>query len=193
MTLRQSLPGQAILLVVFLGLATNSAGAQEQARNGIWGAAAVGFGSAQVSCGNCGSIERESSATGSLMVGTSLSQSFLLGAELDVWAKSINGDLLRLGSLAAIGQWYPSRTLGLFLKAGAGVSYARGDLRFPTSVFIDNAGLSYLAGVGYDVPVGNGISISPILSFYGGNVGDVQAADNVSFNVIQLLVALTVH
>jgi hypothetical protein len=60
-------------------------------------------------------------------------------------------------------------------------------------VFLDDAGLGYLLGVGFDVPIAGGLSITPLASFYGGNIGDVQNAQGISFNVFQFLVALTLN
>lgn len=167
--------------------------AQQSPREGVWGAGAAGYGTARFSCDNCGDVDREGSVAGSLILGTTLNPSLLIGIGLDAWVKSINGDPLQLGNVSGVVQWYPAIALGLFVKGGLGMAYAKGDLRYPTSVFVDNAGLSYLLGLGYDVPVAQGISLTPIASFYGGNIGDVQSADNVKFNVFQILVALTIH
>ena len=166
---------------------------QQPVRDGVWGAGAAGYGTAHFSCDNCGDVDREGSVAGSLILGTTLNRSLLIGLELDAWIKSINGDQLQLGNLGGIVQWYPASSLGLFAKGGLGLAYAKGDLRYPTSVFVDNAGLSYLLGVGYDIPVAQGLSLTPIASFYGGNIGDVQTANDVRFNVFQVLVALTIH
>lgn len=164
--------------------------AQESAREGFWGSVGAGYGAAELTCSNCGDLDREGSFSGFLVMGATLNPSLLIGLEVDGWVKTINGDPLRLGGLSGIVQWYPSRSMGLFVKGGVGMAYARGDLRFPTSVFVDDAGLGYLLGVGYDFPVG-GLSITPLANFYGGSIGDVQAAEGVKFNVFQFLVALT--
>lgn len=169
------------------------ANAQQPVRQGIWGAVAGGYGTAKLGCSNCGDIAREGSFSGSLVVGGTLSSSLLFGLEVDGWVKTINNDPLRLGGLNAILQWYPAASLGLFIKGGVGLAYARGDLQYPTSVFVDDSGLGYLLGLGFDFPVGSGLAISPVASFYGGNIGDVQNAQGVEFTVFQLMVALTLQ
>jgi len=126
-------------------------------------------------------------------MGGTLSQSLLVGLEVDGWIKTINNDPFRLGGINALLQWYPASSMGLFVKGGVGLAYARGDLRFPTSVFVDDTGLGYLVGLGYDFPVGSGLSVTPVASFYGGNVGDIQNAQGVKFNVFQFMVALTMN
>jgi len=167
--------------------------AQQPDRQGFWGSIGGGFGAAKLGCDNCGSTSRENSFAGFLVLGAALTPSVLIGLEVDGWLKTINGDPLRLGAVTGMLQWYPSSSLGLFVKGGAGLSYARGDLRFPTSVFLDDAGLGYLLGVGFDVPVGSGLAVTPVASLYGGNIGDVQNAEGVDFTVFQLMVALTLQ
>ena len=185
--------GAVTISLAALALTATAATAQQPVREGFWGSVGAGYGTAEMSCGNCDDIPREGSFSGFLVMGLTLNPSLLVGLEVDGWVKTINGDPLRLGGLNGTVQWYPSSSMGLFVKGGIGMAYARGDLRFPTSVFLDDAGLGYLFGVGYDVPISGGLSITPLASFYGGNIGDVQNAQGVNFNVFQLLVALTVH
>ena len=51
----------------------------------------------------------------------------------------------------------------------------------------------FRVGIGYDILIAPGMSVTPLASFYGGGIGDVQSATGVSFNVVQFLIALTVH
>ena len=185
--------GAMIVSLVALAITATSVTAQQPVREGFWGSVGAGYGTADMACGNCDDIPREGSFSGFFVLGLTLNPSLLVGLEVDGWVKTINGDPLRLGGLNGTVQWYPSRAMGLFVKGGIGMAYARGDLRFPTSVFLDDAGLGYLLGVGYDVPIAGGLSITPLASFYGGNIGDVQNAQGVSFNVFQFLVALTLN
>ena len=187
------LAGSLMVSLAALSVTATLMTAQQTVREGFWGSVGVGYGAAEMSCGNCDDIPREGSFSGFLVMGLTLNQSLLVGLEVDGWVKTINGDPLRLGGLNGTVQWYPSSSMGLFVKGGIGMAYARGDLRFPTSVFLDDAGLGYLFGVGYDVPISGGLSITPLASFYGGNIGDVQNAQGVNFNVLHVLVALTAH
>ncbi len=187
------LAGSVMVSLAALSVTATLMAAQQTVREGFWGSVGAGYGAAEMSCGNCDDIPREGSFSGFLVMGLTLNQSLLVGLEVDGWVKTINGDPLRLGGLNGTVQWYPSSSMGLFVKGGIGMAYARGDLRFPTSVFLDDAGLGYLFGVGYDVPISGGLSITPLASFYGGNIGDVQNAQGVNFNVLHVLVALTAH
>jgi len=191
--LSRRLAGAVSVLLAALALTATAMTAQQPVREGFWGSVGAGYGTAGLSCGNCGDVAREGSFAGFLVMGLTLNPSLLIGLEVDGWVKTINGDPLRLGGLNGTVQWYPSRGMGLFVKGGIGMAYARGDLRFPTSVFLDDAGLGYLFGIGYDVPIAGGLSVTPLASFYGGNIGDVQNAEGVSFNIFQFLVALTLH
>jgi len=191
---RPSIPlGLSLLTSVATLLIVAPLAAQQPDRQGFWGSIGGGYGTARMTCSNCGDISREGSITGVVVLGGGLSQSLAFGLELDWWLKTINNDPFRLGAVTGIVQWYPVSNLGLFVKGGVGLAYARGDLRHPTSVFVDDSGLGYLAGVGFDFPVGSGLSVTPLVSFYGGNIGDVQNAQGVSFNVVQFMVALTLH
>jgi hypothetical protein len=182
-----------VLCLAAAGFLSATAHAQQPARQGFWGSVGGGYGTAKLGCSNCGDISREGSFSGFLVMGGTLSSSLLIGLEVDGWVKTINNDPLRLGGLNGILQWYPAASLGLFVKGGVGLAYARGDLRFPTSVFVDDTGLGYLLGVGFDFPVGSGVAVSPVASFYGGNIGDVQNAQGVEFTVFQFMIALTLQ
>jgi hypothetical protein len=193
MMLHRSTACRVAVVGLVLLLAASQVSAQAPRREGFWGSVGAGYGTAQLTCDNCGDVAREESVTGLLILGGALSSSLLLGLELDAWVKSIDGDPFRLGSVTGILQWYPLGKTPFFVKGGLGLAYARGDLRFPNSVFVDNAGLGYLVGLGYDVPIDGNLLITPLASFYGGNVGDVQTASGVNFNVFQVQLALTLY
>ena len=185
--------GAVIVSLAALALSATAVTAQQPVREGFWGSVGAGYGTAELTCDNCGDVAREGSFSGFLVMGLTIGPSFLVGLEVDGWVKTINGDPLRLGGLNGTVQWYPSRSMGLFVKGGIGIAYARGDLRFPASVFLDDAGLGYLFGIGYDVPIAGALAVTPLASFYGGNIGDVQNAQGVGFNIFQFLVALTLY
>jgi len=59
-------------------------------------------------------------------------------------------------------------------------------------------GVGATIGVGYDVPVSATLSVTPVLNFNYGSLGDltadgVKTADGASFNVIQLGLGVTIH
>jgi hypothetical protein len=74
--------------------------------------------------------------------------------------------------------------MGLFLKAGAGYSIL--------SVSSDigdgsDSGFGFLGGIGYDIPVGRNLSITPVANWYRGGF------DGGSGNVLQFGVGVTSH
>jgi hypothetical protein len=57
----------------------------------------------------------------------------------------------------------------------------------------DDEGISLLAGVGYDLPIGATVSVTPVATFQYGIMGDANGLEGVSHNIISLGAALTIH
>ncbi len=90
--------------------------------------------------------------------------------------------------------WYPSAREGFFLKGGLGFGYLRGDQDTQEGIiFIDKAGVGYQVGLGYDMRIQRDLSVTAVVNFYGGQVGDIRSIRNVSFNVLQFMAAVTFH
>ena len=90
--------------------------------------------------------------------------------------------------------WYPSPREGFFLKGGLGFGYLRGDQDTQEGpIFIDKAGVGYQLGLGYDMRIQRDLSVTAVVNFYGGQVGDIGSIRNVSFNVLQFMAAVTFH
>jgi hypothetical protein len=145
--------------------------------NGFWVGGGLGYAATKLSCGLCGEEgSRIGGLSGYLRVGYTLTPSFLLGAEIDAWGGSAepedpaNETVGRfMGSIMAVGYWYPSTRMGLYLKAGAGmVSYrADGD-------FLTVRAFGGTLGAGFEVPVANNISVVPFLNYVDSADGELK-------------------
>jgi len=102
----------------------------------------------------------------SIRLGGTVSPSLRLGAELTGWADTFTDDLGErqtqyLAGLLLIGQFYPARDLGLFIKGGAGVSRSGVDVYGPFDAHED--GFAWTAGLGYEIKLGRTLFLTPTL------------------------------
>ena len=169
--------------------------------HGFWVGGGLGYAATKLSCGLCGEEgSRIGGVSGYLRVGYTLTPSFLLGAEIDAWGGSAepedpdNDTVSRfMGSIMAVGYWYPSTRMGLYLKAGAGmVSYrADGD-------FLTVRSFGGTVGAGFEVPVANNISLVPFVNYLDSASGELKLdgepiGQNGSVSMWQLGVGATWH
>lgn len=190
-----------IVALVLLAAAAGSAEAQKStagrnARQGFWIGFGLGVGSAAVECSTCSS-DRFTGGSGYFRLGGTLSQSFLLGFEMNGWSHTEAGveEAMALASLVA--QWYPSRGGALYLKFGlGGMAYVADDGTDELSA----AGPAAIIGLGYEFRVTRNMSVTPFInSMASGNtevrLNDQVVATNVdmSLNLVQIGVGLTWH
>lgn len=143
---------------------------------GFWFNVGLGWGSA--GCEEC--LSRDNGLSGGLSLGGAVSNRVLLGVGTTGFAKSIEGELLSIGTLDARIRVYPSLRSGFFLNGGLGVgtfSYAD-DTEF---------GLGLMLGVGWDIRVGRNVSLTP---FWNG--GAMQNS-TVDANFGQIGIGVTIH
>ncbi len=164
-------------------LLPRAASAQQhaQTREGFWFNGGLGYGS--LGCQDCGS--REGSLSGGLAIGGTLSKKLLLGVGTNGWTKSENGAQLTVGTLTALARFYPSATGGFFLLGGLGV----GTIHASATGFqsATETGVGALIGLGYDIRVGNNVSLTPFWN------GFAMSSSNSDANVGQLGLGITVH
>lgn len=104
----------------------------------------------------------------SLRVGGTINPNVRLGAELSGWADTHNdaqGERVTdyLGGLMLIGQFYPSRRAGFFLKGGLGVS--RSGESFDGGGGFHEDGFGFTAGAGYEIKVSRSLFITPTVDW----------------------------
>lgn len=181
--------------MVLLTVASTASAQYPHRHEGIYATTGLGYGLAKVSCDQCGSSDRTGDLTAFLHVGGALSQSILLGGEVTAWSKvTESNDNRAVGTVNAVLTWYPSTREGFFIKGGVGLGYLRGDQDTDTGpIFFDKGGVGYQLGLGYDLRIERNLSVTAVANWFGGNVGDIGAIRNVTFNVIQLMAAVTFH
>jgi hypothetical protein len=149
-------------------------------REGFWFNAGVGLGSQ--GCEGCS--ERVNGLSGGISLGGRLTDKLLLGGGSTGWTKASGGVRTSVSTLDARLRFYPMRTSGFFITGGAGVgSYTQNF----GSVSASEHGLGVLVGVGWDIRVGNNVSLTP---FYNGFA---MANSLVDANVGQLGFGVTIH
>lgn len=173
-------------LALVVGLVSaGSLMAQAPRRQGFWLGAGLGYGSLGVGCSGCDGLGREGALSGYLKLGGTVNPSLRLGFESNGWVKSENGVTLTSGLGAGTVTVYPAPASGFFVKGGAGVSYAKVDVSgFGSS---SETGWGGIAGLGYDVPIGRTLYLTPVANWVYGHYSDEHTT------VLQMALGITWH
>lgn len=160
-------------------------------RQGFFAAVGIGAGAESFDANDgLGWSDDKGGATGYIKVGGTVSQSLLLGAELNGWAAQYQrqGYDRSLGSLMFIAQWYPAREGDFWLRGGLG--WARDNLSlYGTTGDINSHenGTALALGLGYDFRVARNVSITPTLDFQG------QRYDSHDERLVSFGIGVTFH
>ena len=171
----------AALILAALSPRVASAQGHSQTRQGFWFNGGMGYGS--LGCQDC--TGREGGVSGGIAIGGTLSQKVLLGAGTNGWTKSQNGTRLNVGTLTALLRFYPSNTGGFFLLGGLGVGQIHTGVSGIGSA--SETGFGALVGLGYDIRVGQNVSLTPYWN------GFAMSSSNSDANVGQLGLGITLH
>ena len=157
-TTRRTIPLVTALVVLAFGVA--AAQAAPGGRSGFWAAAGLGAGGEsydlQDGLGYSAQLYRP---TFSLRLGGTVNQHVRLGGEMLSWVNQ-NGDAIEsLTSALFIGQVYPFRESGLYLKGGAGFGVNAVD--FPDGYHVSDIGFAGLLGAGLEMRVGRRWYLNP--------------------------------
>ncbi|MEP7104834.1 MAG: outer membrane beta-barrel protein [Chloroflexota bacterium] len=173
----------AVVALVLAAFSPRAASAQghPQTREGFWFNGGLGYGS--LGCQDCGG--REGGLSGGIAIGGTVSPKFLLGAGTNGWTKSENGARLSVATLTAMMRFYPSVTGGFFLLGGLGLGTVRAEVSGLGSA--SETGVGALVGLGYDIRVGQNVSLTPYWN------GFAMSSTNNDANIGQLGLGVTVH
>lgn len=181
MILRRSGQLACLLTAVALSAIPASAQTQSQTRQGFW--FNLGLGAGSLGCENCDT--RVNGLSGQLSLGGTISPRFLLGVASNGWSKSENGTTLTMGSLTAAFRFYPSATGGFFLTGGLGVATL--DVGAEGFGSASTTGTGAMLGLGYDIRLGDSVSLTPFWNGIGGTF------DGGTANFGQIGVGFTWH
>ncbi|HXL10977.1 MAG TPA: autotransporter outer membrane beta-barrel domain-containing protein [Gemmatimonadales bacterium] len=155
-----------------LGVTASVARAQyPQRREGFWIGFGLGYGSANITCGTCGSGPRTGGVTAFLKLGGTPSRNVLIGGAINGWSHSSGDTTETMGNVTASLYYYPAAS-GFFLTGGLGFS----DYSVNTTPSIRGTGWGFTAGAGYDIRVGQNVSLTPVANFVYGGVGDLNVS-----------------
>jgi hypothetical protein len=137
-------------------------------RHGFWMNVGLGAGTESSRFeGESGYTDGLTKPAVSLRLGGTVNPNLRLGVELAGWAdRHYDSDLddnvtSYLGGVLLIGQVYPSRRAGFFIKGGLGVTQVGEDIYGPGDLKED--GFGWTAGVGYEVKLSRSLYLTPTL------------------------------
>ena len=145
-------------------------------RQGFFLGGGLGYGATRLSCDICVTEgSRIGGMSGYLRAGYTVTPVLLLGAEFDAWGGRADPETAAdttvsrfMASFFAVGYWYPSTRMGLYLKAGAGLVSWRADGGTLTA-----SAMGGTLGAGFEIPVGRRVSLLPFVNYLDTANGDL--------------------
>jgi len=167
---------RAARVIVFVA-AFNCAAAAAQAqyshrREGFWLGFGLGYGSSNVTCDQCGSGPRVEGVTGFLKLGGTPNPNLRLGVALNGWWHDDGVVTESMANVTTSLSVYPVAASGLFVTGGVGFS----SYYVNSAPSFDGVGWGLTGGVGYDIPLGRAVSLTPVVTYMYGGVGNVNEA-----------------
>jgi hypothetical protein len=153
------------------------------AREGLWFSGGLGLGS--LGCSGC---NRQTSISGTLSAGTTLSPRLLVGGGIDGWTKTEGRTTLTAATLDGRIRFYPAAARGrVFLTGGLGLGSLRSQVGALASRSRNRTGGSALIGGGIDLRISPTASVTPYANLFTVRAGGATA------NIIQIGAAFTAH
>jgi hypothetical protein len=172
------------LVLAMIAFAPGTAGAQ----SGFWWSVGGGGARNRVSCETCEEISHHWGVSGFLRAGGELSDHVAVGGELHFWQGSIEESEAYVRGVQAVVHWYPSASGGFFGQVGLGLSRVRSSFDVGEgTVRAAETGLNVSAGVGWDVPLGKGIYITPRVASVVVPVATIDTPAGPLDNVVSTL------
>jgi len=169
--------------------------AQTGPRQGFFLSVGMGGGSLGVTCPQCGFAldARLSGVSGYLRFGGTVSPNVQVGVEGSGWLRNGDGLERRVAAGSVVFLVYPSRTGGLFFKAGAGG--IRAVVEDATAALVGE-GVMLQGGIGVDLYLTPGFALTPYLNYLystgvAATLGGTSLGIDLNPNVLQVGLALT--
>jgi hypothetical protein len=187
-----------IVVVLSVGLAWGAVPARAQypqRRDGFWIGFGLGYGSSGVTCDRCNRVSRQDGVTAFLKLGGAPSRNLLIGGTINAWGHSDGTATETMTNVTASLYLYPQRRGGFFVTGGLGFS----NYQINSTPSWDGTGWGFTTGAGYDFRVGRDVSLTPVVNYFWGGVGDVnQSGIGTVFtgwkqNVLDVGLGVTFH
>jgi len=154
-----------VTAVILTALVAAAASAQGARYRGYWGSLGLGGGARIVS--SEGETETTGGGAMTVRMGGKLSDFLLVGGEIGGWGRQEDNVFVGRGNWTLTAVAFPAGQLGLFVKGGVGGATVRavdyGAVGEP--VGITKIGFGTTLGVGYDIPIAAGASLTPGVDF----------------------------
>ena len=190
--------GIAIVFVTAVLNAAVASTAHAQDRRGFWIGTSIGVGSVDASAAGVSDFDRSRIGAFDIETGWAVNQRVLVGVELNAFAVTLfNATTIRdvgITDVSATVTYYPRQSSGLFVKAGAGLSFAY-ELDDSPAGEVSGSGLSAIVGAGYDLYLGRNFSLMTGVDCRFGNIGELAFGQQAGFrswkhNVLDVTVGI---
>jgi hypothetical protein len=183
---------------VALLLVASPALAQGAPRQGFTVSFGLGAGSAGFSYEGSSS-DRIAGPSGYLRLGGAVTQNLVIAGETHGWTHSEGSVTSRVGYLMAVAQWYPATAGGLHLVGGLGAgALSENDTDPAFGYDLEAIGVAAQFGLGYDVRISRGFSLTPYVNFLSMGGGEPKfngagLGGSLSANVAQFGLGFSWH
>ncbi len=183
---RLAAPGDAV--------AQDDTARHASARGGQWIGVGLGAGFDQVACDVCAGDPKPGMA-GYVRFGGTFGSRLLLGAEFDLWTRKDEEVRQYLGSLALVALLYGDASSRLYFKGGFGAVGFRAEEEGDA---LSSLTYGVQVGLGYDFPIGRGLSITPFANLVLAPFADIDfngdpASSGATLGLLHGGVGLTWH
>lgn len=160
---------------------------------GLWYGFSLGWGWSRVDCDICrGNLV--GGATGMLRGGITQSRALDLGLEINGWRQSQEGVDRWHGTFSLMAYVFPGPVRRLSINGGLGLTLYRAS---DSEDAFTSTSFGPQLGVGYEFPIGRGLTLSPQLDVVTGGFGDLEfngeGLGSGNLQLIKLGVGLTWH
>lgn len=138
----------------------------EGTRRGFWLAGGFGYGKESYRFGNEPFFDNAEKPVFAFRLGGTPNENLRLGAEVVTLVNSTTTTdgynvTETLTSLNLVGQFYPARRAGFFLKGGAGIGVSVSSLEYSNT--LTETGFAVQYGVGYDIQLSRSLALTPTI------------------------------
>lgn len=165
----------------------------EGTRRGLWLAGGFGRGEESYRFGDDPFGESETKPVFAFRIGGAPDQNLRIGGEVTTWVNPYTDPdgyqiTEALSSVTLIGQFYPIRTAGLFVKGGVGIGVTTSSLEFSNT--LTETGFVAQYGAGYDIRLSRSLALTPTVEVFRHRFTK-RGDEPLSERLIHIGVALT--